>query len=74
MNGKSIIAVSSVTYAMKGADLLAKNKIKRRIVKLKPDETKRGCMYGISVSFDDTENAARILRAGAVDYSEIIRE
>ncbi len=74
MNGKSIIAVSSVTYAMKGADLLAKNKIKRRIVKLKPDETKRGCMYGISVSSDDTENAVRILRAGAVDYSEIIRE
>lgn len=74
MSGKNIIAVSSVTYAMKGAELLAKNKIKRRVVKLKPDKTKRGCTYGISVSAYDTESAVRILRAGGVGYSEIISE
>ncbi len=68
---RKIIAVSSVTYAMKGSELLAKNKIKRRITKLKPDKTKRGCAYGISVDSRDIEDAVRILRLGGVNYSEI---
>ncbi len=71
MSEKKIIAVSSVTYAMKGADLLAKNKIKRRVSKLSPDKTKRGCTYGISVNAYDVEDAARILRLGGINYSEI---
>ena len=71
MSEKKIIAVNSVTYAMKGADLLAKNKIKRRVSKLSPDKTKRGCTYGISVSAADIEDAVRILRLGGINYSEI---
>ena len=71
MTKKKIIAVSSVTYAMKGAEALAKNKIKRRITKLKPDKTKKGCAYGISVSSEDVEDAVRILRLSGVNYSEI---
>ncbi len=71
MTERKIIAVSSVTYAMKGSELLAKNKIKRRITKLKPDKTKRGCTYGISVDLKDVEDAVRILRLGGVNYSEI---
>ncbi len=71
MNEKKIIAVSSVTYAMKGAELLAKNKIKRRVSRLSPNKTKKGCTYGISVSADDVENAVRILRLGGINYSEI---
>lgn len=72
MTEKKIIAVSSVTYAMKGAELLAKNGIKRRVTKLRPDKTKKGCMYGVSVNYDDVENAARIFRSGGINYSEIV--
>ena len=69
---KSIIAVSSVTYAMKGADILQKSGIRRRVTKIKPDKTKKGCTYGIAVDTSDTENAARLLKIGGVPYSEII--
>ena len=71
MSEKKIIAVNSVTYAMKGADLLAKNKIKRRVSKLSPDKTKRGCTYGILVNASDIEDAVRILKLGGISYSEI---
>ena len=68
---KKIIAVSSVTYAMKGAELLSKNKIKRRVSKLSPSKTKKGCAYGIFVGVDDIEDAVRILKLGGINYSEI---
>ena len=71
MSEKKIIAVNSVTYAMKGADLLAKNKIKRRVSKLSPDKTKRGCTYGILVNASVIEDAVRILKLGGISYSEI---
>lgn len=71
LSEKKIIAVNSVTYAMKGADLLAKNKIKRRVSKLSPDKTKRGCTYGILVNASDIEDAVRILKLGGISYSEI---
>ena len=71
MAERKIIAVSSVTYAMKGAELLAKNKIKRRVSRLSLGKTKKGCTYGISVGADDIEDAVRILRLGGINYSEI---
>lgn len=70
---KVIIALNSVTYAMKGAELLKKHGIKCRVTKLKSDKTKNGCTYGISTDKGNAETAARILKSGGVFYSEIVK-
>lgn len=66
------IATSSVTYAMKGQQLLAGSGIASRIVKLLPRQTKKGCSYGLELQCRLTPRAAALLRDGGVPYTEII--
>ncbi len=73
-NGKCIIAVPSVAYAMKGSGILSAAGIRSRVVKLRGDRTKKGCGYGISVYRSDSENAVRALLGGGVRYTEIIED
>ncbi len=71
-SGKCIIAVPSMTYAMKGSGILSASGIRCRVVKLRADRTKKGCAYGISINRSDSEAAVRALLGGGVRYSEII--
>ncbi len=70
--GKCIIAVRSVTYAIKGVSILSALGIRARTVKLRADRTKNGCAYGISLDRVDAEDAVRALLGGGVRYTEVI--
>ena len=61
---KPVIVVSSVTYAMKGRDLLFENGIKGYVERL-PRTRESGCGYGIYVPAH-TEEAERILRDAGI--------
>lgn len=57
---KPLIMVSSVTYAMRGKEILAANGIKAYVERL-PRSKETGCGYGIYVP-GQTDRAEQILR------------
>lgn len=61
---KPLIVVSSVTYALKGRDLLFTRGIKAYVERL-PRTRENGCGYGLYVP-RRTEEAERILREAGV--------
>ncbi len=61
---KPLIVVSSVTYALKGRDLLFARGIKAYVERL-PRTRENGCGYGLYVP-RRTEEAERILREAGV--------
>ncbi len=67
-----VIALSSVTYSMKGASLLKLNGISAQSVRLEADQTKRGCAYGLKILKSDRHKAARLLQQNRIPFSEII--
>lgn len=72
MTDKSVISVSSVTYAMKGAELLVKNGIKRRVTKVKNGTN--GCSYGLSVDKKNADRALKLLLQEGIPYNGITSE
>lgn len=66
------IAIGSVTHAMKGQDILTRNHIPSRIIRLKAGETKHGCGYGLSIDCMQIAMAEQLLNAGGVVYGETI--
>ena len=66
-------ALGSVTYAMKGRNLLSAAGIESRIIKLQASQTPRGCAYGLAFDCINKDSAASALRRGGVPYSDILR-
>lgn len=64
MMGKPVILVSSVTYAMKGRDLLTRRGIRAYVERIPPSST-TGCGYGIYVPHGADE-AERILTENGI--------
>jgi len=64
MMSKPVILVSSVTYAMKGRDLLTRQGI-RAFVERIPPSSAAGCGYGIYVP-RGADEAERILRDSGI--------
>lgn len=62
--GKPVILVSSVTYAMKGKELLFRHGIKAYVERI-PKTSESGCGYGVYVPVGSDE-AERILRANEI--------
>ncbi len=62
--GKPLIMVSSVTYAMKGKEILLQHGI-RGFVQRIPKVAETGCGYGIFVP-EDADTAERILRENKI--------
>ena len=62
--GKPLIVVSSVTYAMKGRDLLFRNGIRGYVERI-PKTGETGCGYGIYVP-RGADAAERILRENRI--------
>ena len=58
--GKPLLVVSSVTYAMKGRDLLFRHGIRGYVERI-PRTEETGCGYGIYVP-QGAENHIRVLR------------
>ena len=66
MNKKEtvILAVGSVTNAMRGRDLLAQNGITAHVGRARPNEV-NGCGYTLTVT-GDAERARRLLQAAGI--------
>ena len=62
--GKPLIVVSSVTYAMKGRDLLFRHGIRGYVERI-PKTWDTGCVYGIYVP-QGADAAERILRENRI--------
>ncbi len=58
---KKVIVLSSITYALKGQELLKNNGIYSNIVRSKAVRNLRGCGYGLSFDIALTEKAQGLL-------------
>ena len=65
-----IITTGTVTYAIKGRDLLRKKGINAKIERITSDKGSAGCGYSIIINGDVNE-AVSILRSGGVKILEI---
>jgi hypothetical protein len=64
MMGKPVILLSSVTYAMKGRDLLLRQGLRAYVERIPPSNTS-GCGYGLYVP-RGAEEAQRILSENGI--------
>ena len=70
---KCIIAISSVNHALRAEKALSAQSMRCKIVKLQPNETKKGCAYGIEISCKDVPSALSFLSNAHISYSEVLR-
>ena len=66
---KTIITLSSVTYASKAKKLLLRYGISAKIVKIDSTLSDNGCTHGIEISGKDLLETIRILRENEFYYS-----
>lgn len=67
-----ILALSSLTYAMKGHLALQDRAIWSKIIKIDSGMTKRGCAYGIQIDCIHLNNVQNIFINNNIPYSEIL--
>lgn len=65
----SILAVNSVTYAVKAKKLLRQAGIYAKLKKVDRMRIKTGCQYAIEIARDDFLSAVAILRTHNIPYS-----
>lgn len=63
--GKPLIVVGSITFAMKGRDVLGRRGIRASVERVPHSQDARGCGYGLYVPAR-TDEAERILRSAGV--------
>ena len=66
---KTVITLSSVTYAMKLANQLRRKNIEAEVVKVDSSKTKNGCTYGVKIQMKDIYEAVNILKQLEIPYS-----
>ncbi len=66
---KTIITVSSVTYAIKVKNQLQRSGISSEVIKVDSSKTKNGCTYGIRLHASALYNAINILKKYGINYS-----
>lgn len=62
--------VSSLTYAIKGQKLLAKEGIESRLVKPNAKKARRGCAFGIEFPCQELRHARSILTAAHLPVND----
>ena len=67
-----VIALKSMTYALKAQKILNEYYFNSEIVKLEPQMTIKGCAYGIKFNCDGLADVQKILRKKSIKYSELI--
>ena len=70
---KCTIAISSVNHALRAEKVLTSHSLRCKIIKLQPNETKKGCAYGIEISCKDVPSALSFLGNANISYSEVLR-
>ena len=66
-----IIPLSSMTYAMKGEELLRRKGIASKILRLPKDMTKNGCGFGLSLWCGHLSSAKRLFMAAGIPMGEL---
>lgn len=67
-----VIALKSMTYAIKAKKALNDYYIDAEIVKLEPSMTKKGCAYGVRFDRVNLTQAQEALKKWSVRYTELI--
>ncbi len=67
-----VIALKSMTYAIKAKKALNDHYIDAEIVKLEPSMTKKGCAYGVRFDRVNLTQAQEALKKWSVRYTELI--
>ncbi|MBE6673735.1 MAG: DUF3343 domain-containing protein [Ruminococcaceae bacterium] len=68
-----VIALKSMTYAIKAKKALSDFYIDSEIVRLEPNMTKKGCAYGISFNCVNLDSAKEAFKKWSIRYTELIR-
>ncbi|MBQ8214694.1 MAG: DUF3343 domain-containing protein [Clostridia bacterium] len=68
-----VIAMSSMTYALRAEGLLKSRGMRVRIIKLPQGRTKKGCTYGLEMSCVLTGQALLYLNEAGIGYGELLR-
>lgn len=63
--GKPLIVVGSITFAMKGRDILGRRGIRANVERIPYHSDTRGCGYGLYVP-ERTDEAENILRSAGI--------
>lgn len=66
---KTIISVSSNTYAIKAKKILAAKGIPARVVKIDRGISSLGCSFGVEINYIDYYGAIGELRENGISYS-----
>ncbi|MEG0271782.1 MAG: putative Se/S carrier-like protein [Hydrogenoanaerobacterium sp.] len=69
---KSIIIVKSITYAMRGQQLLNNYGVSAYLERNIGAASKYGCGYSLRVATADTQNAAALLRSAGIRVVDIL--
>ena len=68
-----VVALKSMTYAIKTKRVLEDSYIDSEIIKLEPSMTKKGCSYGVKFNCVNLDSATNAIRRYSIKYSELIR-
>ena len=66
---KTILAVETVTYAMKARKLLLRCGIQSKLIKTDSQDSGTGCRHGLEISNKDYFEAVKILGDGGIRFS-----
>lgn len=72
-NKTSVLAFSTLTYCMKGEELLRSRGIPVKALRLSPERTKKGCGYGLEMPLSLSAGARRLLQAGGIPFGELLQ-
>ena len=65
----AILAVGTMTNALKARKLLQKSNVRSKLIKLDSTKTLTGCSYGLEIFERDLYSAFSILRDAEISYS-----
>ena len=68
-----IAALGSMTAAIKAQRILLSHGYSAAVIALSPEQTRRGCAYGVSFACKVEAEVRRALRAGGVSVSQYIK-
>lgn len=71
-DGKCVIAMPSLTNALRGENLLGSGGIHVRVIKLPQGRTKKGCAYGIELPCMLASAALGRLDAAAIKHGDLL--
>ncbi|MBR6559337.1 MAG: DUF3343 domain-containing protein [Clostridia bacterium] len=69
---RCVVAVSSVTDAIRIERLLDNNSIKTELQKLDPSLTEKGCTYGIEIPCSRTTTTNKVLQHTDINYKILV--